>query len=149
MLAQKAELLGAIRLPGGKGGAFKDNAGTEVTTDIIFLKRREKNVQISDMAHDKSCDWVHTSINKDGFRINNYFNENPDMILGTLDRGNFGATVCKAIPDKSLQEQLHEAVQNIKGEYTPIEFQSELNEQLREDYLPATPDVENLQKCLY
>lgn len=144
MLAQKAELLGAIRLPGGKGGAFKDNAGTDVTTDIIFLKRREKNVQISDMAHDKSCDWVHTSVNKDGFRINNYFNENPDMILGTLDRGNFGATVCKAIPDKSLQEQLHEAVQNIKGEYTPIEFQAELNEQKKEDYLPATPDVENL-----
>ena len=144
MLAQKAELLGAIRLPGGKDGAFKSNAGTEATTDIIFLKRREKDVKISDMAHDKSCDWVHTRENKDGFKINNYFADNPDMILGTLDTGNFGATICKAVPGTDLKEQLHEAVKNIKGEYKPLEFQSELNEQAVNDYLMATPDIENL-----
>lgn len=79
MLAQKAELMGAVRLP---NNAFQKNAGTQTSTDIIFLKKREKPLNIGDMAADKSCDWVHTKENKDGFKINSYFADNLEMVLG-------------------------------------------------------------------
>lgn len=85
MLADKADFIGAIRLPGGKNGAFKDNAGTEVTTDIIFLKKHEgKSVaEMSDIP-----DWVHIGQTEDGLPINKYFEQHPDMVLGTVVEGN-------------------------------------------------------------
>ncbi|MGN0665488.1 MAG: Eco57I restriction-modification methylase domain-containing protein, partial [Huintestinicola sp.] len=141
MLAQKAELLGAIRLP---DNAFQKNAGTQTATDIIFLKKRDKELKISDMPMDKSCDWIYTKESTDGFTINSYFVDNPDMILGTLAKGNFDKTTCKANSGADLKEQLSEAIKNIKGEYTPLEFQPELDEKATDEYLNATPDIENL-----
>ena len=142
MLAQKAELMGAVRLP---NNAFQKNAGTATSTDIIFLKKRDKLLNLSEMSMDKSCDWVHTKENADGFKINSYFADNPDMILGNLsDKGRFGTIICTPIPNADLGEQLHEAMKNIKGEYTPLEFQSELDEKAVDNFLEATPDVENL-----
>ncbi len=142
MLAQKAELLGAVRLP---NNAFQKNAGTPTTTDIIFLKKREKPLNISDMPMDRSCDWVHTKVNADGLKINSYFADNPEMVLGTLsDNGRFGSKVCSPIQGADLKEQLHEAMKNIKGEYVPLEFQQELDERAEDKYLTATPDIENL-----
>lgn len=141
-LAQKAELLGAVRLP---NNAFQKNAGTQTTTDIIFLKKRDKELKISEMSKDKSCDWVYTKENADGYKINSYFVDNPDMVLGKLsDNGRFGSIVCNPIQGADLKEQLHTAMKNIKGEYKPLEFQQELDEHNTEKYLTATPDVENL-----
>ncbi len=142
MLAQKAELMGAVRLP---NNAFQKNAGTQTATDIIFLKKREKPLNIGDMPMDKSCDWVHTKENADGLKINSYFADNPDMVLGKLsDNGRFGSIVCTPFEGADLKEQLHEAMRNIKGEYTPLEFQQELDERAEDKYLTATPDIENL-----
>lgn len=142
MLAQKAELMGAVRLP---NNAFQKNAGTQTSTDIIFLKKREKPLILGDMPMDKSCDWVHTKENADGLKINSYFADNPDMVLGKLsDNGRFGSIVCTPFEGADLKEQLHEAMKNIKGEYTPLEFQQELDERAENKYLTATPDIENL-----
>lgn len=142
MLAQKAELMGAVRLP---NNAFQKNAGTQTATDIIFLKKREKPLNIGDMPMDKSCDWVHTKENADGLKINSYFADNPDMVLGKLsDNGRFGSIVCTPFEGADLKEQLHEAMKNIQGEYTPLEFQQELDERAEDKYLTATPDIENL-----
>ena len=142
MLAQKAELMGAVRLP---NNAFQKNAGTQTATDIIFLKKREKPLNIGDMPMDKSCDWVHTKENADGLKINSYFADNPDMVLGKLsDNGRFGTVVCTPFEGADLKEQLHEAMKNIKGEYIPLEFQQELDERAEDKYLTATPDIENL-----
>lgn len=142
MLAQKAELMGAVRLP---NNAFQKNAGTQTSTDIIFLKKREKPLNISDMPMDKSCDWVHTKENADGLKINSYFVDNPDMVLGNLsNNGRFGSIVCTPIQGADLKEQLHNAMQHIKGEYVPLEFQQELDEKQTDLYLTATPDIENL-----
>lgn len=142
MLAQKAELMGAVRLP---NNAFQKNAGTQTSTDIIFLKKREKPLNISDMPMDKSCDWVHTKENADGLKINSYFADNPDMVLGNLsDNGRFGSIVCTPIQGADLKEQLHNAMKHIKGEYVPLEFQQELDEKQTDLYLTATPDIENL-----
>ncbi|MDE5772188.1 MAG: DEAD/DEAH box helicase family protein [Ruminococcus sp.] len=142
MLAQKAELMGAVRLP---NNAFQKNAGTQTSTDIIFLKKREKPLNIGDMAADKSCDWVHTKENKDGFKINSYFADNPKMVLGELsDKGRFGSIICTPVQGADLKEQLSVAMKNIKGEYIPLEFQQELDERADDKYLKATPDIENL-----
>lgn len=142
MLAQKAELMGAVRLP---NNAFQKNAGTQTATDIIFLKKREKPLNISDMPLDSSCDWVHTKENADGLKINSYFADNPEMVLGKLsDNGRFGSIVCTPIQGADLKEQLHEAMKNIKGHYLPLEFQQELDERAEDKYLTATPDIENL-----
>lgn len=142
MLAQKAKLMGAVRLP---NNAFQKNAGTQTATDIIFLKKREKPLNIGDMPMDKSCDWVHTKENADGLKINSYFADNPDMVLGKLsDNGRFGSIVCTPFEGADLKEQLHEAMKNIQGEYTPLEFQQELDERAEDKYLTATPDIENL-----
>ncbi len=142
MLAQKAELMGAVRLP---NNAFQKNAGTQTATDIIFLKKREKPLNIGDMPMDKSCDWVHTKENTDGLKINSYFADNPDMVLGKLsDNGRFGSIVCTPLDGADLKEQLHEAMKNINGEYIPLEFQQELDERAEDNYLTATPNIENL-----
>ena len=116
MLADKADFIGAIRLPGGKNGAFKDNAGTEVTTDIIFLQKREgKSVaEMSDIP-----DWVHIGETADGLPINKYFEQHPDMVLGTVVEGNklYGSgTMVVAEDGFDLKSALHEAVGKLSAE---------------------------------
>lgn len=98
-IAQRAELLGAIRLP---NNAFKANAGTEVTSDIIFLQKRDRIMDITP-------DWVHTGKDENGISMNEYFISNPQMILGKMENvsGPFGMeAACLPFPDKSLEELL-------------------------------------------
>ena len=116
MLADKADFIGAIRLPGGKNGAFKDNAGTEVTTDIIFLKKHEGKslAEMSDIP-----DWVHIGETADGLPINKYFEQHPDMVLGTVVEGNklYGSgTMVVAKDGFDLKSALHEAVGKLSAE---------------------------------
>ena len=116
MLADKADFIGAIRLPGGKNGAFKDNAGTAVTTDIIFLQKREgKSVaEMSDIP-----DWVHIGEIADGLPINKYFEQHPDMVLGTVVEGNklYGSgTMVVAEDGFDMKSALHEAVGKLSAE---------------------------------
>ena len=121
-LAQRAELLGAIRLP---NNAFKGIAGTEVTTDIIFLQKRDKPIEID-------ADWIGRDELNDGVMVNKYFAEHPEMILGEMVEGNkmFGSgTMCVPIEGKNLKEQLAEAVKNIKGEYKEQEKTAAVTEE--------------------
>lgn len=116
MLADKADFIGAIRLPGGKNGAFKDNAGTEVTTDIIFLKKHEGKslAEMSDIP-----DWVHIGETADGLPINKYFEQHPDMVLGTVVEGNklYGSgTMVVAEDGFDLKSALHEVVGKLSAE---------------------------------
>ena len=116
MLADKADFIGAIRLPGGKNGAFKDNAGTEVTTDIIFLKKHEGKslAEMSDIP-----DWVHIGETADGLPINKYFEQHPDMVLGTVVEGNklYGSgTMVVAEDGFDLKSALHDAVGKLSAE---------------------------------
>ena len=111
-IAQRAELLGAIRLP---NNAFRANAGTEVTSDIIFLQKREQPIDIEP-------DWVHLGLTEDGIPINSYFVEHPEMVLGTMAwddsmYGNRQETACLPIEGADLSEQLAAAVRSITGEY--------------------------------
>ena len=132
-LAERGELLGAIRLP---NNAFRANAGTDVVSDIIFLQRREAPAM-------ELPDWVHVGENEDGFAINNYFLQHPEMVLGTptAESTRYGRQDYTVAPIEGadLSEQLHEAVQNIHGEYT----EREIEEAERSDILPADPDVRN------
>lgn len=119
MLADKADFIGAIRLPGGKNGAFKDNAGTEVTTDIIFLQKHEgKSVaEMSDIP-----DWVHIGETSDGLPINKYFEQNPDMVLGKVVEGNklYGSgTMVVAEDEFDLKSALHDAVSKLSAAISP------------------------------
>lgn len=121
-LAQRAELLGAIRLP---NNAFKGIAGTEVTTDIIFLQKRDKPIEID-------ADWIGRDELNNGVMVNKYFAEHPEMILGEMVEGNkmFGSgTMCVPIEGKNLKEQLAEAVKNIKGEYKEQEKTAAVTEE--------------------
>jgi len=135
-LAQRADLLGAIRLP---NNAFKANAGTEVTSDIIFLQKHER------MVYDEPS-WVHLGKNEDGIPINQYFIDNPDMILGTMARddmmyGSANETTCRPHPDRELSDLLDEAIQNIHGKISPYERHED--EQEMENGIPADPNVRN------
>lgn len=119
MLADQADLIGAIRLPGGKNGAFHDNAGTDVTTDIIFLQKHDgKSVaEMSDIP-----DWVHIGETADGLPINQYFENHPDMVLGeviknTNPRG--GETMVIAEDGFDLKTALHNAVSKLSAEISP------------------------------
>ena len=107
-LAQRAELLGAIRLP---NTAFKANAGTEVVSDILFLQKRER-------ALDLEPDWVHLGQTEDGFSINSYFLEHPEMVMGKNSSESTAHGIdytVEPLEDVSLAQQLHEAVQHIHG----------------------------------
>ena len=111
-IAQRAELLGAIRLP---NTAFKANAGTEVTSDIIFLQKRDRAIDIEP-------DWVHLGQTEDGVPVNSYFAEHPDMVLGRMvwDDSMYGAhqeTACQPLDGADLAQQLAEAVTKISGTY--------------------------------
>ena len=132
-LSERGELLGAIRLP---NNAFRANAGTDVVSDIIFLQRREQPLT-------ELPEWVHVGTTPEGFTVNRYFIDHPDMVLGTptaesTQYGRQDYTVAP-IEGADLSEQLHEAVQNIHGEYT----ERDVEEAENTDILPADPDVRN------
>ena len=138
-LAERAELVGAIRLP---NTAFKDNAGTEVTADILFLQKRERKIDIEP-------DWVHLGVTGDGIAVNSYFAEHPEMMLGTMqyDTRMFGQdsryTVCVNNDENfNLYEALNKAISNIKAQMTDFERLAE-NEEQTEEVIPADPDVRN------
>lgn len=114
-LAEKADLIGAIRLP---NNAFKANAGTEVTSDIIFLQKRSAPPE-------ELPDWVHLGKTEDGLRVNSYFAENPEMVLGTIVEGNklYGRnddTMCIPIEGADLRQQIHEAVQKLNAQISQV-----------------------------
>ena len=138
-IAQRAELLGAIRLP---NNAFKAAAGTEVVSDILFLQKRERMVDIEP-------EWVHLSTDSNGIQMNSYFIDHPDMVLGEMKMvsGPFGPTpTCEPYPEQPLEALLAEAVQNIHGEITAYDREEELD---GEDHsIEADPAVRNFSYTL-
>ena len=134
-IAQRAELLGAIRLP---NDTFTKNAGTKVTSDILFFKKRENMTDIMP-------DWVYLDTNKDGITMNKYFVDNPDMVLGTMemDKGQNGVpmSTCKPYEGIGLKYLLDEAKEKINGEITEYEIGD--IEEREETTLPADPSVKN------
>ena len=138
-IAQRAELLGAVRLP---NNTFKAAAGTEVVSDILFLQKRERMVDIEP-------EWVHLATNEDGIQMNSYFIDHPDMILGEMKMvsGPFGPTpTCEPYPEQPLEALLAEAVQNIHGEITAYDREDELE---GEDHsIEADPAVRNFSYTL-
>lgn len=157
-IAQRAELIGAIRLP---NNAFLANAGTEVTTDIIFLQKRDRMVDKVNFAEGKredalghiEPDWVHLDQLADdasgqAIPINAYFAQHPEMVLGTMSNdsgtrmyGNMNDTTCLPFPDRDLADLLEEAVQNIHAEMTEVEREEEQQEE--DGSIPADPEVRN------
>ena len=138
-IAQRSELLGAIRLP---NNAFKAAAGTEVVSDILFLQKRERMVNIEP-------ERVHLATNEDGIQMNSYFIDHPDMVLGEMKMvsGPFGPTpTCEPYPEKPLEALLAEAVQNVHGEITTYDREEELE---GEDHsIEADPAVRNFSYTL-
>ena len=133
-IAQRAELLGAIRLP---NDAFKKNAGTEVTSDILFFQKRERPIEIKP----EEVEWLSKGTTEDGFSVNNYFVNYPEMVLGTIAEANqmYGPTENTQvipIPGADLKQQLSEAVKNIHGIYTPQTRKAEKKKDT-EDIIPA------------
>lgn len=138
-LAKRAELLSAIRLP---NDAFKANAGTEVTSDIIFLKKRKRPIEVEP-------DWVHLGMDDNGISMNQYFIDHPEMIMGTMtmESTRFGmASTCKPITGAVLSEQLSEAVANIEGVIDDVDLESFVEKY--EDTLQADPNVRNFSYTL-
>ena len=138
-IAQRAELLGAIRLP---NNAFKAAAGTEVVSDILFLQKRDRMVDIEP-------EWVHLAESEDGIQMNRYFLDHPDMVLGEMKMvsGPFGPTpTCEPYSDRSLEKLLSEAIRNIHGEITAYAREEELE---GEDHsIEADPAVRNFSYTL-
>ena len=140
-LAQRADLLGAIRLP---NTAFKANAGTEVVSDILFLQKRDRAIDIEP-------DWVHLGQTEDGYAINSYFLDHPEMVMG---RNSSESTVhgmdytVEPLEDISLADQLHEAVQHIHGTYQEAELPDLGEGEEIRDTIPADPDVKNFSYAL-
>ena len=136
-IAQRADLLGAIRLP---NNAFKANAGTEVVSDIIFLQKRDRPIEIEP-------DWVHLGKNDDGFAINSYFIDNPEMVLGrqTSESTQYGKQDFTVEPYENLDlgVQLGYAIQNIKGTYTEAELPDLGDGEAIDTSIPADPNVKN------
>ena len=136
-LAQRAELLGAIRLP---NNAFRANAGTDVVSDIIFLQKRDHPIDIEP-------DWVHLGLTSEGITLNSYFVDHPEMVLGeiTTESTQYGKEECTVIPipDEDLGDQLHEAVQHIGGHYEAQELAPEEELSLQGETIPADPNVKN------
>ena len=133
-IAQRAELLGAIRLP---NDTFKGNAGTEVVSDILFLQKRDRLIDIEP-------DWVQLGTNENGITMNSYFVEHPEMILGEMKTvsGRFGEEVtCVPFENADLSELLSEAVANVHGEISDYEVENELEEE--NNSIPADPNVRN------
>lgn len=138
-LAQRADLIGAIRLP---NNAFKANARTEVTSDIIFLQKRDRMTDIEP-------DWVHLDTDENGIRMNRYFVQHPEMVLGdmVMESTRFGMdSTCRSYEDADLSELLSEAVQNLHAQITDYEVE-ELDEE-EDRSIPADPSVRNFSFCL-
>ena len=139
-LAQRAELLGAVRLP---NTAFKENAGTEVTSDILFLKKRDRVM-------DLEPDWVHLSEDENGIAMNSYFAEHPEMIVGKMEMvsGPYGMeSTCMPDTTRPFAQQLQDAVSHIDGEIEAVEL-DELADELADATIPADPDVKNYSYTL-
>ena len=138
-MAERANLLGAIRLP---NNAFKANAGTDVVSDIIFLQKRDRPI-------DHEPDWVQLGKTEDGFAINQYFVDHPEMVLGemTTESTQYGREEFTVAPleGTSLADQLAEAVQHIEGQYTEVEVETPdiADAENEKHILPADPDVKN------
>ena len=144
-LAERAVLVGAIRLP---NTAFKDNAGTEVTADILFLQKRERKIDIEP-------DWVHLGVTENGIAVNSYFAEHPEMMLGSMeyDTRIYGQdsryTVCVNNDENfNMYEALNKAIGNIKAQMTDFERVADEAEQT-EEVIPADPDVRNYTYTFY
>ena len=138
-IAQRAELLGAIRLP---NNTFKGNAGTEVVSDILILQKRDRLIDIEP-------DWVHLDTDENGIKMNSYFVQHPEMILGEMKMvsGRFGMeATCVPYENADLAAQLDEAVANIHGEITEYETEEELEEE--DNSIPADPTVRNFSYTL-
>ena len=135
-LAQRADLLGAVRLP---NTAFKANAGTEVTSDILFFQKRDRMVE-------RDPDWVHLSENADGIAMNSYFAEHTEQIVGKMEMvsGPYGMeSTCKPDESRPFEEQLKEAVGHISGQIDAMELDEELEDELGRQNIPADPNVKN------
>ena len=138
-MAERADLLGAIRLP---NNAFKANAGTDVVSDIIFLQKRDRPI-------DHEPDWVQLGKTEDGFAINQYFVDHPEMVLGqlTTESTQYGREELTVAPIEGamLADQLAEAVQHIEGQYTEVEVETPdiADAEAERKTLPADPDVKN------
>lgn len=136
-IAQRAELLGAIRLP---NNAFRANAGTDVVSDILFLQKRERPIVTEP-------DWVHLNQTEQGYAINEYFVDHPEMILGELTSKStqYGQDECTVapIPGADLAQQLHQAIQRIHGEYVPDTIANLEDEPIVAGVIPADPAVRN------
>lgn len=138
-ICQRAELIGAIRLP---DNTFKDNAGTVVTSDIIFLKKRDKITDIED-------EWVHLDKNQDGIEMNSYFVKHPEMILGKMEMtpGRFGLeSTCSPIYNETLEMQLNNAIENLDSEIDNIQI-DEISDS-EEISIPAMPEVRNFSYAI-
>lgn len=133
-ISQRAELIGAIRLP---NDTFQKNAGTTVTTDIIFLKKRDKVTDIDE-------EWIHLGTNENGIEMNNYFITHPEMILGNMEMisGRFGQeSACIPYRDRPLETQLNEAIENLNAEINDFQIDELLEDE--EKTIPADPSVRN------
>jgi hypothetical protein len=142
-IAQRAELLGAVRLP---NNAFLANAGTEVTADIVFLQKRERPIDVEP-------DWVHLSHDANGVPVNGYFAEHPEMVLGTMAYdssmyGNNAETTCEPFPDTDLKGLLEKAVSRIDGRYVPLDVSGQPVAANKADSVPADPWVRNYSYTL-
>ena len=139
-IAQRAELLGAIRLP---NNTFKGNAGTEVVSDILILQKRDRIIDIEP-------DWVHLNTDENGIKMNSYFVEHPDMILGEMKMvsGRFKPeSTCIPYENTDLESLLDEAISNIHGEIADYELDDDLEEE--DNSIPADPTVRNFSYTLY
>lgn len=141
-IAQRAELLGAIRLP---DNTFRANAGTEVTSDILILQKRDRVIDVEP-------DWVYLDTDENGITMNSYFIQHPEMVLGQmrLESTRFGKSepACKAYDDKSLSELLHNAVQRINGEITELDNEIDQISDEQDTSIPADPNVRNFSFAL-
>ena len=141
-IAQRAELLGSVRLP---DNTFKANAGTEVTSDILILQKRDQIIEIEP-------DWIHLDTDENGITMNRYFVEHPEMVLGEMKTINtrFGmeTTVCKARQDKPLSELLHEAMQQINGKITEVDNEIDRISDEQDTSIDAAPNVRNFSYAL-
>ncbi len=140
-IAQRAELLGAVRLP---DNTFRANAGTEVTSDILILQKRDRIIDIEP-------EWVNLDTDENGVTMNSYFVSHPEMVLGEMkmESTRFGMdSACKAYPDVPLAGLLHEAVQQIDGEIPEIENEVDRISDEQEKSIPADPNVRNFSFAL-
>lgn len=142
-IAQRAELLGAVRLP---NNAFKSNAGTEVTSDILFLQKRDRAIDIEPS-------WVHLGVTEDEIPLNSYFVEHPEMVLGKMAwnssmYGDRQETTCIPLDGAVLADQLATAMKNITGQIAETELSELGEEDVNASYIPADPNVKNFSYTL-